>query len=101
MKEVSFGRIFAGAGAEAQRSTVSERGTNQKGALHQCSGMGEDVSGQQTELKNAQLGQHGTSCGVGCQQISRAGAKYLLILQAPLPHAPNREVHHGKTQSMT
>lgn len=77
----------------------------QKGALHQCSGMGEDVAGQQTELKKpifrAQLTQHGTSCGVGSQQISRADAKYLLVRQAPFPHAPNREVHPGKTQSMT
>ena len=66
----------------------------QKGALHQCSGTGEDVAGQQTELKKpvfrAQLAQRGTSCGVGCQQISRADAKYLLIGQALFPHAPEK-----------
>lgn len=73
----------------------------QKGALHRCSGMGEDVAGQQTEMKKcvfrAQLTQRGMSCGVGCQQKSRADAKCLLIRQALFPHAPNREVHHGKT----
>jgi len=82
-----------------------KKNQTQKGGSHQCSGTGEDVAGQQIGMKKpifrAQLAQHGTSCGVGCQQISRADAKYLLIWRAPIPHARHREGCCGKTQSMT
>lgn len=40
MKEVAFGRTFAGAGAEAGRSTVSERGSNPEGCFTSVLGYG-------------------------------------------------------------
>ena len=75
---------------------------SQKGALHQCSGTGEDVAGQHTELKKpvfrAQLTQRGTSCGVGCQQISR---RQVPAHRASTVPPCTRDVHHGKTRPVT